>query len=90
MGFGINDCGEISSFEVTVTRGGNVIFRGQKEAYGHYAHGASEYYRNILILPLRPGRYTIKVEVNEFGEGMRNADTAIEMSTDPRERDLED
>jgi hypothetical protein len=84
----LKDCGERSSFEVTIMRGGDVIFRGEKEAFGHYAHGASEYYRNILILPLRPGQYTIKVEINEFGEGMKNADTAIEVSTDPRERDL--
>jgi Domain of unknown function (DUF5625) len=84
----LNDCGETSSFEVTVMRGSSVVFRAKKEAYGYYAHGASEYYRNILILPLRPGQYSIKVEVNEFGEGMRNADTAIEVSTDSRERDL--
>lgn len=86
----LNDCGEVSSFDVTVIRGGNVIFQGEKEAYGHYAQGASEYYRNILILPLRPGQYTIKVEVKEFGEGMRNADTAIELSTDSRAQDLKD
>jgi hypothetical protein len=84
----LNDCGEISLFEVTVRRGDSLIFRGEKDAYGTYGHGATEYYRNILILPLRPGQYWIKVELKQFGDGLQNADTAIEMSTDPRERDL--
>ncbi len=51
----LNECGEISSFKVTIKQRDQTVLQAQKDAVGRYAYGAFEFYRNILITALRPG-----------------------------------
>jgi hypothetical protein len=84
----LNDCGETAVFKVTIRARDNVLLEETKTSYGHFAFSASAYHRNILVTPLKPGKYNIRLEVIEFGLAMSKADAAIELSTDARERDL--
>lgn len=85
----LNDCGEIASFKVTIETKGGVLLQQTRPTYGHFAYSSTAYYRNILITPLKPGRYNITIDIIEFGQAMLKADTSIELSTDSREADLE-
>jgi Domain of unknown function (DUF5625) len=84
-----NECGDTVSFVVTIKVGLEVITKQEKKVFGVYAFSATQFYRNILIMPLRPGRYTITVEPTEFTENMMRTNAAIELSTDARASDLE-
>ena len=84
-----NECGEASSFIITVKAGSDIILKQEKKVFGSYAFSANQFYRNILIVPLRPGSYTITVEPTEFTEKLINTRAAIELSTDARASDLE-
>jgi hypothetical protein len=84
-----NECGDTASFVVTIRAGPEVILKQEKKAFGTYGFSATQFYRNILIIPLRPGRYTITVEPTEFTENMTRINAAIEISTDARASDLE-
>jgi hypothetical protein len=84
----VKECGEASTFDVTVRRGNETILQRRAQPYGHYAFSERAYFRNILVTPLRPGTYDIRIEIAESGLGMRNVKTAIQLTTDPRERDL--
>ena len=85
----LNDCGETASFKVTIRTIDNVLLEQTKTSYGYFAHSANAYYRNILITPLKPGKYNLRIEIIEFGPTMPKADASIELSTDSRARDLE-
>jgi hypothetical protein len=84
-----SECGEASSFMITIKAGSDVILKQEKKIFGRYAFSADQFYRNILVIPLRPGSYTITVEPTEFTEKMTNTQAAIELSTDARASDLE-
>jgi hypothetical protein len=84
-----SECGEASSFMITIKAGSGVILKQEKKVFGRYAFSADQFYRNILVIPLRPGSYTITVEPTEFTEKLTNARAAIELSTDARASDLE-
>jgi len=86
----LKDCGEAASFKVTIRTNDTVLFEQVKQSYGHFSFSAGAYYRNILITPLKPGKYKFRVEVVDFGPTMPRADTSIELSTDSRERDFGD
>ena len=83
-----HDCGEVSSFKITITMGDRIVFAQERQAYGHYAFLERAYLRNVLIIPLRPGTYEIRVEVTEFGSRLHGAKTDLVFTTDPREQDL--
>jgi hypothetical protein len=85
----LNDCGETASFKITIRTSDKVVFEQTKTSYGYFAHSANAYYRNILVTPLKPGKYNFRIEAIEFGPSMPKADASIELSTDPRARDLE-
>lgn len=85
-----NECGDTVSFVVTIKAGLDVIFKQEKTVSGTAGYSATQFYRNILIMPLKPGRYTITVEPTEFTENMTKSDAAIELSTDARATDLRD
>jgi hypothetical protein len=84
----LNDCGVTPSFLVTIKEGMNVILREERKPIGYYAHGSSRFYRNILITPLKPGGYTITVEVTQSTNEIANTTATIDLSTDSREADL--
>jgi hypothetical protein len=84
----LNDCGVTPSFLVTIKAGMDVILREERRPIGYYAHGASRFYRNILITPLKPGYYTITVEVTQSTNEIANTTATIDLSTDSREADL--
>jgi hypothetical protein len=84
----LNDCGVTPSFLVTIKAGMDVILREESKPIGYYAHGSSRFYRNILITPLKPGTYTITVEVTQSENEMANTTSTIDFSTDSREADL--
>jgi hypothetical protein len=84
-----SECGEASSFMITIKAGSEIILKQEKKVFGRYAFSADQFYRNILVIPLRPGPYTITVEPTEFTEKMTNTQAAIELSTDARASDLE-
>jgi hypothetical protein len=84
-----NECGDTVSFVVTIRAGTDVISRQEKTVFGSYAFSATQFYRNIMIIPLRPGHYTITLELVEFTENMTKTNAAIELSTDARASDLE-
>lgn len=84
----LNDCGITPSFLVTIKAGKDVILREEKTPIGYYAHGSSRFYRNILITPLKPGNYTITVEVTQTANEIANTTATIDFSSDSREADL--
>jgi hypothetical protein len=83
-----NDCGVMPSFLVTIRAGADIILKEERTPAGYYSHGSNEFYRNILIAPLRPGNYTIVVEVTQASDEMSGIAATIEVSTDARESDL--
>lgn len=86
----LNDCGVTPSFLVTITAGADIVLREERMPIGYYAHGSNEFYRNILIAPLKPGNYTVAVDVMQSPDEMKDISAAIELSTDPRASDLRD
>lgn len=86
----LNDCGVTPSFLITIRAGDDVISREERTPIGYYAHGSNEFYRNILVVPLKPGNYMIMVDVMQSSDELKSTSAAIELSTDPRESDLGD
>jgi hypothetical protein len=84
----LNDCGVTPSFLVTIKKGMDIILREERRPVGYYAHGSSRFYRNILITPLKPGNYTITVEVTQSTDEVANTTATVDFSTDSREADL--
>jgi hypothetical protein len=84
-----NECGDAVSFAVTIKSGSELITKQEKKVFGSYAFSATQFYRNIVVVPLKPGRYTITVEPIEFNENIVRTNAAIELSTDARASDLE-
>ena len=84
-----SECGEVSSFIVTIKAGTRIVLKEEKKVFGSYGFSANQFYRNILVVPLKPGSYTITVEPTEFTEKLTNTRAAIELSTDARASDLE-
>lgn len=83
----MNDCGEVSSFDIKIKRDGSLLYQATKRVFGTYAHGRS-YLRNILKYPLPPGIYDVEVTPIEFGPAIKNLNTEILFTTDPRSADL--
>jgi Domain of unknown function (DUF5625) len=86
----LDECGEASSFKITIQSGGRIILDKQTEAYGHVGFSARAYIRRIMDIRLRPGTYKITVEPLAFGARIGEAKTFIELTTDPRMRDSGD
>jgi hypothetical protein len=84
----LNDCGVMPSFLVTIRAGADIVLKEERTPAGYYSHGSNEFYRNILIAPLRPGNYTIIVEITQSPDEMSDTAATIEVSTDARESDL--
>ena len=84
----LNDCGVTPSFLVTIKGGMDVILQEERKPIGYYAHGSSRFYRNILITPLKPGNYTITVEVTQSENELANTTATIDLATDSREANL--
>ncbi len=67
-----------------------MILHQQQKTFGSAGFGANGYMRRILMFPLRPGTYDIKVEALEFGPNMPTARTQILLTTDANASDLGD
>lgn len=85
-----SDCGEKSSFKITIRAGERLIFSGIKSGVGYYAHGESFFWRKILDIPLRPGIYHFSVEEPDLGTGFSKVDAEWIFNTDARQSDLSD
>jgi Domain of unknown function (DUF5625) len=85
-----NECGIPTAFLITIKKDGNVVLKEERKVFGHYAFDVSKYFRNIIIVPLKPGNYTIVVEPTEIADDIANTDALIELSTDARATDLRD
>jgi hypothetical protein len=85
-----NKCGIPTAFLITIRKEGNTILKEERKVFGRYAFDANQYYRNIMIVPLRPGHYTIIVESTDNANELADIDVLVELSTDARSSDLED
>jgi Domain of unknown function (DUF5625) len=86
----LNECGVPTSFLVTIKNRDGILFKEERTVFGHYAFDVNKYYRNIVIVPLKPGNYTITVELTESTTEIMDVDAIIELSTDARATDLKD
>jgi hypothetical protein len=86
----LNECGIPTGFLVTIRNGDNILLKEKRMAFGHYAFDVNRYYRNIIILHLRPGNYTITVEPIESPKEITDVDAVIRLTTDARATDLRD
>ena len=86
----LNNCGESTSFKITIRGGEHTILHREIEPYGHYAFTASEYRRNLIVVPLLPGSYKITVEPIKFGSRLQDVKSEILLTADARARDLGD
>jgi hypothetical protein len=77
-------------FLVTVRNGDSILLMEKRNAFGHYAFDVNRYLRNIIILRLRPGNYTITVEPIENPKEIMDVDAVIRLTTDARATDLRD
>jgi hypothetical protein len=84
----LNECGEESQFNVTISSADTVLMQQQHEAFGHYRATDRAYFRNILVTPLRPGRYQITVQFLKYGGQLRAVDAELSFGTDARFRDI--
>lgn len=86
----LNDCGVTPSFLVTIKSAGKAILTEEKTPGGHYAFQSNQFNRHILITPLRPGTYTITVQVTQSPDELIRIPAGIELSTDARTLDIGD
>ena len=86
----LNECGAQTVFLVTVRNGDGALLKEERKAFGHYAFDVNRYYRNIIILRLKPGNYTITVEPIENSKEIMDVDAVIRLTTDARATDLRD
>jgi hypothetical protein len=86
----LNECGVQTVFIVTVRNGDSILLKEERTAFGHYAFDVNRYSRNIIILRLRPGDYTITVESIENPKEIMDVDAVIRLTTDARATDLRD
>jgi hypothetical protein len=86
----LNECGIPTVFLVTVRNGDGILLKEERKAFGHYAFDANRYFRNIIILRLRPGSYTITVDPIENPKEIMDVDAVIRLTTDARATDLKD
>jgi Domain of unknown function (DUF5625) len=84
----LNDCGVTPSFLVTIKSADKIILTEEKTPGGHYAFQSNQFNRHILITPLRPGTYTITVQVTQSADGLISIPAGIELSTDARTLDI--
>jgi hypothetical protein len=84
----LNDCGVTPSFSVTIRSADKTILTEEKTPVGHYAFRSNQFNRHILITPLRPGIYTITVQVTQSSDELTRLPAGIEFSTDPRTLDI--
>jgi len=84
----LNDCGVTPSFLVTIKSADKTVLTEEKTPGGHYAFGSNQYYRHILIAPLRPGTYTITVQVTQSPDELTRIPAGVELSTDARTLDI--
>jgi hypothetical protein len=86
----LNECGIQTTFIVTIRNGNNILLKEKRRVFGHYAFDVSRYYRNILIVRLKPGSYTVTVEPIENPKEITDLNAVIRLSTDARATDLRD
>ncbi len=84
----LNDCGVTPSFLVTIKSADNTVSSEEKTPTGQYAFSANQYSRHISIGPLRPGTYTITVEVTHSTDQLKQIPADIELTTDARASDI--
>jgi hypothetical protein len=84
----LNECGIPTAFLVTIRNGDNIVLKEEKMVFGHYSFDVNRYYRNIVIVPLRPGTYNITVELAESPNEIMGVDAVIRLTTDARATDL--
>jgi hypothetical protein len=86
----LNECGIPTAFLVTIRNGDNILLKEERKVFGHYAFDVNKYYRNIVIVPLKPGNYIITVEIMENPKEIMGVDAVIRLTTDARATDLKD
>lgn len=86
----LNECGIPTAFLVTIRNRDNIVLKEERKVFGHYAFDVNRYYRNIVIVHLRPGNYTITVEPIENPKEIMDVDAVIRLTTDARATDLRD
>jgi hypothetical protein len=86
----LNECGIPTDFLITVRNGNSILLKKERKAFGHYAFDANRYFRNIIVLHLRPGDYTITVEPIDSPKEIMDVDAVIRLTTDARATDLRD
>jgi hypothetical protein len=84
----LKDCGVTPSFLVTIKSADKTILTEEKTPGGHYAFQSNQFNRHILITPLRPGTYTITVQVTQSADELIGIPAGIELSTDARTLDI--
>jgi hypothetical protein len=84
----LKDCGEETSFHVKITSEGNVVLQQDKEPYGAYSFDGKAFFRNILIVPLRPGLYEFEISIEKFGAPLMDARVNIILGTYGNANDL--
>ncbi|MHB8268437.1 DUF5625 family protein [Bradyrhizobium sp.] len=84
----LNDCGITPTFLVTIRSGDKVILTDTKTPVGHYAFRANQFNRHIIITPLKPGTYTVTVQVTQSADELIQIPAGIELSTDARTLDI--
>jgi hypothetical protein len=83
-----NECGKAASFNITIRTREQIVFHLKTKSHGIYAFTAKAFLRNICVVPLRPGRYNVRIDMIEFDSGINDVKTGIELTTDPRAADL--
>jgi hypothetical protein len=86
----LNECGIPTVFLVTVRNGDSILLKEERKAFDHYAFDMSRYYRNIIIVRLRPGSYNITVVPIENPNEIMDVDAVIRLTTGARATDLRD
>lgn len=84
----LNDCGVTPSFLVTIRSVDKVVLTEERTPLGHYAFRSNQFNRHILITPLKPGTYTITVQVTQSADELIRIPAGIELSTDARTLDI--
>lgn len=86
----LHECGIPTVFIITIKNENGTILKEVRKAFGHYAFSTSMYFRNIAIVRLRPGNYTITIEPIENQKEIIDVNAVIRLTTDARATDLED
>jgi hypothetical protein len=86
----LTECGIPTDFLVTVRNDDSILLKEERKVFGHYAFDVNIYSRNIIVLRLKPGNYTITVEPIDNPTEIMDVDAIIRLTTDARATDLRD